>query len=275
MIFNTEIIEMKSFIDQKKWCFATFCSDSLDNVFQKAKWHRFLPRRWVHARHLIESFGLAELEKKDDGLLKLRLDGMPHYNDYIAAYKGFVCSTFEDFKKQNKIIFQNEIKSADFLQKNMFIYLVRRPMPLGGKPFVPLDEKANWLLTRAAAEESPENELIVKKMQKIAEYAEMKFHASDRKTFKVQVDTPITILFQGQPTVLQTSTTVEYLVPEENYMCSQCNEFGLHYREACHLWPKKLSAEKSYGSKKLGPSKALDLEDSKKLSLMHERKRQT
>jgi hypothetical protein len=264
---------MDLLIKEKKWCFASFCSIEPSLRTMPTKWFKFLPRRWVHARHLIESFGLADLEKKDSGLLKLHLDGMPHHNDYIEAHKGFVCASIDDYMKHTSIQFTGEIKSDDFLNKNMFIYLIRKVMPLGGKPFVPLDEKTNWLLTRAAAEQNPNDERMCKKMQKIAEVAELKFHASDRKTLSVNTNHPITIMFQGQPTILNCSSTVEYLVPDEKYMCSSCGEFGLHYREACFLWPKILSSERSYGAKKLGPSKPLELQDSKKLSLMHERQK--
>lgn len=145
---------------------------------------------------------------------------------------------------------EHELTSDACPMPNSFILLVRLPMPIGGKAFVPLHEQSKYAILQT--QKGREHEL-----ESLKEKQVMRFHACDRP------------LMVSEPTDLMPQT-FEYLKPPDDYVCSGCNKLGHHYREACFIWPKVFSSgELLFGSKKFGSAVDISESDAKEFALRH------
>ncbi len=145
-----------------------------------------------------------------------------------------------------------ELKSDAYPLPNSFILLVRAPMPIGGKAFVPLHEQSKYAILQSQGREH--------EVGLIKEKQAMRFHACDRPLMTSEVSD----LFPH---------TFDYLKPPDDYLCSGCNKLGHHYREACFIWPKVYSSgELLCGSKKFGSAVDLTDADAKQFAIRHKLK---
>lgn len=239
-----------------------------------SRWHIIMPGQWALIRHQIESFGLEILEQEAlTGKLKTSYNGRPHGNTIIRAYEAFVPQRhykglkdwppkLKDMLSVQDGLFEKgpEIQSRSFLLPNTFLYLVRECMPLGGRPFVPIQETSKYALANHRLSVGPTEDLQ-KTINEMLRSTEDKFHASER---------PIkTLKLQG----LGTCTEYTFLEPPTDYMCTECQQFGLHYKEACWLWPKERQhfTGTSFGAKKFKEAKTTEEGDQVYYSLLHKR----
>jgi hypothetical protein len=181
---------------------------------------------------------------------------MPHSNTILRAYLAW-----QPMRNFNKIPDwlekefkmpgnDNELTSNSYVLPNSFIYLIRCPMPLGGKSFVPLHEQSKYAILQSLKGNQQEIEALKEKQK-------LKFHATDRPLMISET----TKLFPH---------SFEYLKPPDEYLCSSCNKLGHHYKEACFIWPKTFSdGELACGSKKFGTAVQPNEEDAKHFSILH------
>jgi hypothetical protein len=239
------------------------------------RWHAIIPGQWATVRHQIESFGLEILEKEAlSNKLKTSYNGRPHGNTIIRAYEAFVpqrnyknninewpIKLKEMLNIQSCESFQlgPEIQGRSYLLPNTFVFLIRESMPLGGKPFVPIQETSKYALANHNLSLRPQNEDLQKHLNELVKSTEDKFHAADRPIKKVCV------------TFFKSSTEYEYLEPPIDYMCTECQKFGHHYKEACWLWPKSVATKQGFGAKKFGQAKNTEEYDTLYYSLLHKR----
>ena len=226
-----------------------------------SRWHVLKPQMWSNLRHQIESFGIQALEDESLGLKTLKYDGQPHSNTVIRAYMLFeTMRQYSDFPQKllealQKPHLDNEVKSDKYPMPNSFILLVRCPMPLGGKAFVPLHEQSKYAIlqnTHMKQNSKDSLEIDILKEKQIH-----RFHACDR---------PLKVSEISETN----AQTFEYLEPPQDYLCSGCNKIGHHYKEACFIWPKIFSSgDLLCGAKKFGTAIEMKDEDAKHFSIMH------
>jgi len=124
-------------------------------------------------------------------------------------------------------------------------------MPLGGRPYIPLQEQSKYAILEHYKNKNDID--IMKEMQLT------KFHACDRPRK------------YSEPN-LTYNHSFEYLEPPEDYVCSGCSKLGHHYKEACFIWPKKYGdGSLLFGSKKFGSAIETNELDAKKFSILHRR----
>ena len=224
-----------------------------------SRWHAIKPMQWSFLRHQIESFGLQAVEDQSLGKKTLKYDGQPHSNTIIRAYmlwqpmRKYATMPQALLDLMAKPNLDTELMSDAYPMPNSFILLVRGPMPIGGKAFVPLHEQSKYAILQN--QKGHEHELGLMK-----EKQAMRFHACDRPLMVSETSALMPHYF-------------EYLKPPDDYVCSGCNKLGHHYREACFIWPKVYSSgELLFGSKKFGTAVDLTEEDAKQFAIRHKLK---
>jgi hypothetical protein len=220
-----------------------------------SRWHVLKPQMWSNIRHQLESFGIESLEEEALGLKTLKYDGQPHSNTIIRGYMVWEpMRKYTDFppkllERLNSPSLDIELKSESFPLPNSFILLVRMPMPLGGKAFVPIHEQSKYALLQNAKETSELEAMKEKQLHR--------FHACDRPVRVSEISA-------------SNAQTYEYLEPPPDYLCSSCNKIGHHYKEACFIWPKIFSSgDLLCGAKKFGSAQEMKDDDAKQFSIMY------
>lgn len=240
------------------------------------RWHTLMPGQWASVRHQIESFGLEMLEQEAlTSKLKTSYNGRPHGNTIVRAYQMFMPlrkykNNYSEWPEglqamlniqKNPVEFGPEVLGRTFLLPNTFLLLVRESMPLGGRPFVPIQETSKYALANHNLSIRPQNEDLQKKVNDLLKETEDKFHASERPLKKVKIE------------FFQSSTEYTYLEPPMDYLCTECNKFGHHFKEACWLWPQKttMATGTAFGAKKFKEAKMVNETDQVYYSLLHKR----
>ena len=143
---------------------------------------------------------------------------------------------------------------------NTFLLLVRAPMPLGGKPYVPVKETLKYAMMQHQLEITPENETLQSGLITLKQ--EDRCHAAD-----------MTI-----ETASHGGLTYEFVRPPQDYLCNECDTFGHHFKDACWIFEKgdkRVFLSKSFGAKKFGTAKDTNTQDTTYYSLLHKRKTRT
>jgi len=249
---------------ENKWAFVAYTGS---NSFKcTTRWYTVQATKWELVRYNLEAFGPEEVERDAMGhRSSLTYDKRPHQNTILRAYEAFrpmrPLDAPEKFPVGLKKLLNSEftqlkdleILTGDrFLVPNTFVFVVRSPMPLGGRAYVPILEKGEYALLEEALKSRPNDEGLLKKQQDLRSRYENAFHAADKITcvhhYKKE--------FQTTYAIESVSTSTEYLKPPMEYLCEECNVYGLHYTEACYLWPKKpKTLELKWGPKRFQPAK--------------------
>jgi len=270
---------------ENKWAFVAYTG--FDNRLNTTRWHIVKSDSWSFLRHQLEAFGAEAVESAALGFTNANpYNGRPPFNTMLRGHVLFkptrVLNDIEKFPPILKNILSPKfmktvhlpsetLTSTDYVMPNFFVLLVRTQLPLGGRPYMPLEEKASYALLehRRAAADSEESQKIDAKLKSLREEQNERAHASDFETLRHTHESVC-----GN---LKTTLSTEYLRPPLDYLCSECQTFGQHYKDACYLW-------RATGHKEIatvfGPTKfTLDTlstlapkeEDAIFFSLMHKR----
>lgn len=264
---------LKLFKDNK-WAFVAYTG--LSNRLNTTRWYVVQSGSWSLMRHQLESFGADSVEASALGFTASNpYNGRPPFSTIINGYVLFkptrILNTIEKFPIELKSILnpktlktldlpQVALKSDDYVMPNYFVLLVRTPLPLGGRPFVPLEEKSAYALLDH--QKNLGND-VEQKIEDLKEDHKNRFHASDAETLEHHF---------ANHSVGVTLTTV-YLKPPSDYLCPECKLFGLHYKEACYLWQTTGHKEiqVAFGPKKFSSFEAPKEEDAFHYSMLYKR----
>ena len=260
---------------ENKWAFVAYTGHS--NRLNTTRWHVVKAESWALLRHQLESFGAEAVEASALGFTPSNpYNGRPPFNTMLRGYVVFKptrkLDAIEKFPDKLKTILSPGIKSMDipetalnsndYIMPNYFVFLVRSPLPLGGRPFVPLEEKASYALLEHQKLLGSD---VSDKIDDLKDDNKDRFHASDAEV----------LIHEENSTCNGLSTTLRtpYLRPPKEYLCPECQTFGLHYRDACYLWrttgPKDIAVP--FGPKKFGALEAPKEDDAFHYSMMHKR----
>lgn len=266
-------------LDEQKWAFVAY--SGLCTQINTSTWYRIKPGLWKIIRHQLESYGAEELEESCIGKKVLKYNGIPVRNTIV---RGFVCYSVQrhyrtdpmkgplDLLPDNLVTLlkcpsssnlvllnetKQELKTSDTLIANSFVLLIRSAMPLGSKPFVPLEETFKFNMLSETMTTRPE---VQQDLQKLLDDHSTKFHASDRPMAKY-----VLRCNRG-------STPYLYSVPPLDYLCNSCGQYGKHFSDACFLWPHESKDSYAlFGAKKFREAKAVDTTDSTFYKLLHQK----
>jgi len=260
---------------ENKWAFVAYTGQS--NRLNTTRWHIVKADSWTLLRHQLESFGAESVESSALGFTASNpYNGRPPFNTVIRGYVVFKptrkLDAVEKFPEVLKTLLSPAVKnmsmpeialtSKDYVMPNYFLFLVREPLPLGGRPFVPLEEKANYALLEHQQLLGSD---VSDKLNDLKDDHKDRFHATDADVLFYQE----TSKCNGLGTTLVTP----YLKPPKDYLCPECQSFGQHYRDACYLWrttgPKEVAVP--FGPKKFGSLEAPKEDDAFYYSMMHKR----
>lgn len=235
--------------------------------------------RWCDMRYDLETLTAEGLHS---GLRKHRT--LP-YNTFVRGYVWTVCrrsvtvdADVEKVSGLREVLNQDSVPSVSglvelhgetFVEPNSFMLLVRCPMPLGARPYMPLRRNPRYVNLQQKLEDTayvnlytklpdateedflgpPDPALTARRSKMYAAVAEIqaamrtKAHAADRPVAHHHVCS------------LGVRHATAYAVPPRDYECPQCGALGAHYRDACHLWPRKeRPAALPFGANKFAPN---------------------
>jgi len=259
--------DYKAMISQNKYMFVAYTG--FTTRANTGPWRPIMPGTWSSIRHQLESFGIDALEKEAlTGKLFTSYNGKPISNTIIRAYEVF--KPMRLYGKDNwppalSSLFEripdliNEVKGANHFLPNTFLLLVRCPMPLGGRPFVPIKETSKFALMAHQLEISPGNEGLQTNLMNLKLESQDKTHAADSVI----------------ETRVHEGLVYEYVKAPSDYLCTECDTFGHHYKDTCWIFEKadkRVFASKSFGAKKFGSAKDINDKDTTYYSLLHKRK---
>jgi hypothetical protein len=234
-------------------------------------WRPILPGSWSTLRFQIESFGLDALEKEAlTGRLYTSYNGRPISNIIVRAYEVFkplrlYTKDRNTWPKSLQQVFEgpleltNEMHATNHFLPNTFLLLVRCPMPLGGRPYIPIKETSKYALMQHHLENDPKNESMQSSLMNLALEAQNKNHAADMELCQQECG----------------GLVYDYVKAPNDYLCTECDAFGHHFKDACWIFEKadkRVFKSKSFGAKKFGSAKDTNDKDTTYYSLLHKRK---
>jgi len=295
MLINLQkdLTELVKDLQDNKYIFVAYTGQSTQK--NTSRWFKVLPsKNWSVLRHQIESYGTEILEDNAlrPGTHRLMFDARPTQNTIVRGFVQMECQrlirVLQDMPKQLRAFLEEpymlngttELTGQDYIGPNTFIFLIRSAIPLGGKAYVPMEEKAKYALARHKIAANPEDVGLQDKLTGIQKENENKFHASERICKTVLVKNEATKLiwikkqvgFFDEPcnAFVRAETSCKYLEPPLDYLCSECRQYGLHYKEACHLFPRETKAD-AFGSNKFKSFTEIQSKDVEFYSLLHKR----
>lgn len=240
-------------------------------------WRPILPGSWASIRHQLESFGIESLEKEAmRNKVYTAYNGKPMSNTIIRAYEVFKPlrlygsdqqkwpQGLQDLftTKKTTLHLTEEIQGKAHLLPNTFLLLVRCPMPLGGRPYVPIRETSKYALMEHQLEINPSDEQLKSNMMTLKLDSQDKCHAADMSIEKH--------VYEG--------LEYEYIKPPHDYLCTECDLFGHHFKDTCWIFEKterRTFTSTVFGAKKFGTAINTDKSDTTYYSLLHKRKNRT
>jgi len=250
---------------ENKWAFVAYTgSESRANT---SRWFFVKPDKWALLRHSLEAFGADALEgeAQDKGHTSFGARG-PN-NTMIRAFEAFKMQRlYKDQTQFPKVLIDllsgsgnlgEPVLGTSYIMPNTFLYLVRSTIPLGGKPYVPLASKLGYNMLLQAIET---NETLERQRKALQDEQQSLVHAADATTRYQQLE------------LFNVKVSHEYLVPPNDYLCSGCQRFGHHYKEACFLWPQEDAKPGfQFGANKFQGAKTMRPEDATHYGLLHKR----
>ena len=273
-------MEWVQLFKENKWCFVAYTG--FDNRLNTTRWYIVKSDSWSILRHQLEAFGAEAVESAHLGFTSaLPYNGRPAFNTIIRGHillrptrtldspdkfspllKNILTPKF----MKNIDLPKEILASKDYVMPNYFILLVRYPIPLGGRPFVPLEEKSSFALLEHK-KTIDKSDKIEEQLSALKEDNKDRAHASD---FEVNTHT-----FSSTVNGLRNSLSTTFLKPPLDYLCPECQQFGIHYKDACYLWQTSGHKEISvpFGPKKFSDFSAPSEDDATRYMLLHKKKK--
>lgn len=280
----------------EKWAFAAYTG--LSTRKNTSRWH-LVPGglSWSTLRYKIECHGLEALESSAlSGATLGHYDSRPVQNTMVVAYEAFRCmrkytkaaqlpSSLTDLMTpetlSTKALPEKTLTGDCYVAPNTFLLLVRSALPLGGRPFVPLDQQMRWALVQDHLRYRPDDARLKQQLTEMQDDASKKVHAADRplRVHTTELEWPKEKArwgpfgFEAPSLATRVTCTTPYLEPPSDYLCPECQTFGAHFKEACYLWPKEASlGPLSFGPKKFAKGlKQAAAGDAAFYSMLHKR----
>lgn len=233
----SSIQSILKWVREEKWAFVAYTGLRGTNT---SRWYRVRPGLWSYCRYLLEAYGAAGVEgsKSEDSLqFRAGLGAKVPHHEYVEGYTAFANANLrvgpkvgkaysleaavETFlrKKREGPLQAAPLKSSEWLRTNMFVYLVRKPMAYGGRPFVPLEESADY----NEAMQNDDEEWRAAHMAMLAKRSRFHKHSSDSELVVERYGT------DGH------SCDRRFVKPEDEYSCNLCGRKGHHFERSCFL----------------------------------------
>lgn len=266
-----------------KYCFVAYTgSESSVNV---SRWYVVSAHtKWRVLRHDLETFSAQIMESMTLGHPYSTENTRPAYNTFLKAYTwthvmrpvrtpadlAHVAALRDAVPPVKGLV---EVLSDDNIQPNTFILLVRHPMPLGARAFVPLERQDRFLLLQEKIEElsslawngrgddKTDVHLAHAKEEdkRIVEASKRRWHASER---------PVEHIVH---TASGLTVTTPWSRATEDYKCPNCSQTGVHYADACNVFerePKQIY-KPAYGADRFGTMTQTSASDVKTMNAMY------
>lgn len=259
-------------MNQNKWAFV--CYTGQRTQVNCTRWFVVKPCVWSLLRHQLEAFGPELVEREALGGPANGYNGRP-LGTFLRAYKAWapvrhikategLPTDLSSCLHRRKLILEHEIGGHDYVAVNTFVAVVRHSLPLGARPFVPIEERSKWALLQRDLEMDPDNERARAAMQALVAEHQDRFHAADR---------PIERVTLNPARAVETEHT--WSVPLSDYICSRCKRVGHHFVEACEIFTPDVPLLEEpaimWGPKKFGGLKATTANDAAYYAVMHKK----
>lgn len=221
-------------VHQNQWAFVAYTGSRTQT--NTSQWYAIKPGRWLLVRHQLESFGPELVQQEALGGAPTSFNGRPS-NTFIRGYRAYVHQTIlrstnvSEWPKRllNCMARQNleltdELKGTDYVAVNSFVLCVRQALPVGARPFVPLEERSRWALLQRDLDSDPDNDRAREALRQMRLEHEDKFHAADRPIGHIVMEHPAHVVSEHS-----------WTIPQADYICSRCKKVGHHMNEACEI----------------------------------------
>jgi len=272
---NGPTSRLEGLVRKNQWAFVAYTGSRTQ--CNTSQWFAVKPARWVLLRHQLESFGPELVQQEALGGAPTAYNGRPS-NTFVRGYKAYVHQTIlkhdgelpthlkSIMNRQGLSPLGPEMNGSDYVGVNAFILCVRHALPIGARPYVPLEERSKWALLQRDLDHDPDNERAREGLQALRQEHEDKFHAADREVGHIVVEHPKFV-----------TTEHTWTIPPGDYICSRCKKVGHHMLEACEtLNPGLASFSETakavmWGPKKFAGMKRTSDNDAAYFALMHKR----
>lgn len=239
--------------------------------------------KWRVLRHDLETFGAQTLESMALGHAFATDNTRPAYNTYLKAYTWVhvmrpvrtpadlthVSALTQVLPSVKCLV---ELPSHENVQPNTFVLLVRHPMPIGARGFVPLERQDRFVMLQQKMEElsslvwngrgndKTEAHLAHAKDEekRIIEASKRRWHASDR---------PVEHVVHASNGL---TTTTPWSRACEDYTCPNCQQMGTHFGDACDLFQRAPQRPRAgYGADRFGSMKVTLASDVKTFNAIY------
>ena len=270
---TNQIDILKALLASNKWAFVAYTGQRTKAT--TSRWYRVKASNWSLLRHQLESFGPELVEQEALGHVSNGYNGRPS-STYLVAHVQAICynpkspsaDIVQLWTQDNLsfVPFGRELKGHEYLAANTFVFVVRHGLPVGARPYVPLEERSKWALLNREVEANPDNTRAAHELNVMRlEHAD-RWHAADRAVGHVVIDRPHCV-----------QTEHRWSMPPADYICNRCKQVAHHYAEACEIWPDNAVAEPTetvaWGPKKFVAAKTTTTNDAAYYALMHKKSR--
>lgn len=266
-------------VREEKWAFVAY--SGLGTRANTSRWHRVAPGLWSYVRYLLEAYGaphveqMADQQQLDFQIMSdtAQMSKFDMIRGFVGFHRQFGACDASGLRPELLGFLQNvrtsgvgpELSGDKWLAVNMFVFLVRCPMPHGAHAWTPLEVTKAYAELEDRAREQPDNARLQEGLAALRRR---------HKTFSHGADRPVAMRTYGSDSARCTRFVS---VPPDDYMCPVCKTFGDHYERACAAVRDRASVETPaalmpFGPNKFQEAKLLADTDAAMFSILHKRR---
>lgn len=224
--------EVKKLIRENCWSFVAY--SGLQENANRGPWYKIKPGHWTYVRYLLEAYGLPAVSAMENtvefrGGRGAQMPRHEYIRGFVAYHNNRVlpgridahADAFVETRDLRRCMDLPELKHDSWVRTNMFIYIVRCPMPLGGHAYVPVEETEEYNDIEAQRLVDGPSEQNEQAMGALRRRYLHRGHVADCRT----------LALKSEPGAGSCDTLV--LQAPQGYKCSLCGQENHHFEKAC------------------------------------------